>query len=191
MSKRDIRQTKPESADMRQLMALANQLSDTTLPRLDPHRKKEIARQIGFAPKRFSFDWFTFGHPILVPAACLVLLAGVLVLLSQSATPGHTLYNVKKGTDEIRVIVQPGFKQQLTEQQTMPAGTPSGSSSKSGQERSSTDKQQDTSGSKSSSHTVTKDANKPSGSNSSGSSHGGDSNTDSGSNSGSHGGQDD
>lgn len=94
------------------------------LPTLDKKTKQAIAREIGFG--RQPFIW---AHPRLsLAAGSLATMMVAIVLVAQSAKPGTTLYQVKRGSEQVRVLVQPSFKQQLQQEQqaenqaTPPAG---------------------------------------------------------------------
>lgn len=71
-------------------------------PALSAEAKKRIAEDIGFSARK----------PIVTPrlafASAFALLI-VLVVVAQAAKPGQVLYSVKRGTEHVRAIVQPGY----------------------------------------------------------------------------------
>lgn len=91
-----------ESAkDAKELADVAQKLHGA-YPQLSTEAKKQIAHDIGFtqAKTTTSFRFATAG-------AFAVLL--VLVLFAQSAQPGSVLYALKRGSEEVRLVLQPGF----------------------------------------------------------------------------------
>ncbi len=94
--------TSPKEADS--LAKLAQALS-VSLPELHPETKKQIAEDLGFKPR----------YPIIKPKFAIAGTAAafvVLVVISQSAQPGSTLYALKRGSEQVRTVVQPGFNQE-------------------------------------------------------------------------------
>lgn len=102
--KRQLERQGASTKDATELAGVSDELKDV-IPNLDPKAKKQIAQEIGFKPVRVSnsFRWATGG-------AFVSLLA--LVVVAQSAQPGSVLYALKRGTEEVRVIVQPGFDEE-------------------------------------------------------------------------------
>ena len=102
--KRQLKQQGASAKDVKDLAGVSSELKDAA-PNLDPKVKKQIAEKIGFKPVRVSngFRWATGG-------AFASLLT--LVIVAQSAQPGSVLYALKRGTEEVRVIIQPGFDEE-------------------------------------------------------------------------------
>jgi hypothetical protein len=73
-------------------------------PGLSAEAKSRIADEIGLKPRML------FVTPRLALASVAILFVAILVL-AQYAKPGQTLYSLKRGTQQVRVIVQPGFNQ--------------------------------------------------------------------------------
>lgn len=99
--RRQLRRAGAESDEARDLTALTSRLTDG-LHGLDAGRKGAIAREVGFKPAHVQRQ-----RRVALAGAFAVCL--ITVLLSQAANPGSTLYAVKRGTEEVRARVQPGF----------------------------------------------------------------------------------
>lgn len=73
------------------------------VPALSSTAKQRIAEELGIAPVRFI-------HPIRYATAGGLLVLAALVGVSQSAQPSTpVLYTIKRGSEEVRVLLQPGF----------------------------------------------------------------------------------
>lgn len=83
------------------LSTVAKQL-ETSVPRLTGEAKARIAKEVGFRPLRIN-------HLLRYSTAGAFATLLILVFVAQSAQPGSVLYALKRGTEEVRVIVQPGF----------------------------------------------------------------------------------
>lgn len=75
------------------------------VPGLSGAAKQRIADEIGFSTKKTLIT-----APRLVFASIAIIFVALL-LLAQSAKPGQILYGLKRGSEQVRVIVQPGFNQ--------------------------------------------------------------------------------
>ena len=95
---KDMGSSKDES---RRLADLANELNSITPP-LGKATKNRIANEIGFKPTN------TIPKLRLSLAGAMAIFV-MLIVLAQSATPGSVLYALKRGSEEVRVLVQPGF----------------------------------------------------------------------------------
>ena len=87
--------------DVKSLSNIAHGLGNA-YPSLSSESKKRIAAEIGFKPQGF----FTLYR---VAAGSAFAAFAVLIVLAQSALPGSVLYALKRGTEEVRVVLQPGF----------------------------------------------------------------------------------
>lgn len=101
--KRQFKQAGSSKTEADSLSKLADNISNV-LPSLDPQIKQEIAQQIGFKPVR-NIPKLRLG------LAGATAVFAILIVSAQSALPGSVLYALKRGSEEIRVIVQPGFNQ--------------------------------------------------------------------------------
>ncbi|MEP7205009.1 MAG: hypothetical protein ABI716_02355 [Candidatus Saccharibacteria bacterium] len=105
---RQLRQAGASRQEARQLSALTSELRHV-LPHLDGSAKQQIAHQIGlhrtplYAKPRFA----------LVGATAAIIILSIAV---QFAQPGSPLYALKRATEEVRVILQPSFKEELQHQ---------------------------------------------------------------------------
>ncbi len=102
--KLELRRNGATAADADAMARIATSIGHD-VPGLSSEAKKRIADEIGFVSRK---QFVT--APRLVFASVAVLFM-VLVLLAQSSKPGQILYGLKRGSDQVRVIVQPGFKQ--------------------------------------------------------------------------------
>jgi uncharacterized membrane protein YgcG len=102
--KLELRRNGATAADADTMARIADSIG-RDVPGLSNDAKQRIADEIGFSAKK-SF----VTAPRLVFASFAVLFIA-LVVLAQSAKPGQILYGLKRGSDQVRVIVQPGFKQ--------------------------------------------------------------------------------
>jgi hypothetical protein len=83
------------------LAEIANKIGVSTSG-LIPQAKSRIARGIGFKQR---------GHRVnyrLVLGGSFAALA-IMVVVAQSALPGSPLYALKRGSEEVRTVVEPGF----------------------------------------------------------------------------------
>ncbi len=97
-----LRRSGAKTEEAKELVKIASQLKDT-VPHLDRQAKKAIAHDVGFKAHRTS------NRLRYATAFGLSLLLVVLTVIAQSAQPGSLLYALKRGSEEVRVIVQPGF----------------------------------------------------------------------------------
>ena len=73
----------------------------------DKKAKAQIAEQLGIGKEYRHQESLIFAK-----FASVFAIAGIIVI-AQWAKPGQTLYTVKQGTDEVRSVVQPGFRKEL------------------------------------------------------------------------------
>lgn len=101
---KDLRSLGVNANESEQLSILAGALRKSNLPKLSKETKSQISSIPG---KRWQLHIYTF-------AAGGVAAAFVgLVFLSQSALPGSWLYGIKRGSEQLRTVVQPGYSETL------------------------------------------------------------------------------
>lgn len=99
--KRQLRKQATDTEETQALADIATQLTGAA-PNLSNDAKAHIAADIGFKPRATQHVWrYATG------GAFMALL--ILVFVAQSAQPGSVLYALKRGSEEVRVLVQPGF----------------------------------------------------------------------------------
>jgi hypothetical protein len=82
----------------------------TDRPMLSRERKNAIAADIGFKmPSPLS------RHRMVLASGFATLLLISAAALAQAALPGTKLYALKRGTENVRVLVQPGYRQEVVE----------------------------------------------------------------------------
>ncbi|MBC7868742.1 hypothetical protein H7X69_00995 [Candidatus Saccharibacteria bacterium] len=102
---RQLRKAGATRQEARELSDITNDLRDS-VPHLDVSVKRQIAQQIGFsqtpiyAKPRFA----------MVGAFATIM---VLSIAAQFAQPSSPLYAIKRATEEVRVILQPSFKDEM------------------------------------------------------------------------------
>lgn len=107
---RQLKSQGASSKDAKALSGVAKNIGNAELPGLSPEAKKRIAAEIGIGSSPFAF----FTIPRLAIGGALALIA-LLIGFSQVALPGSPLYSIKRGTEEVRLLLQPGFTQQDVE----------------------------------------------------------------------------
>lgn len=100
-TKRQLLHQGASPEDANELARIAKDLRGS-VPGLNPDVKKQIAQDIGFKPAKNTTNLR------FATAGAFVALV-VLSVVAQSAQPGSVLYALKRGTEEVRVILQPGF----------------------------------------------------------------------------------
>lgn len=105
--KSQLKKAGAQPAELDELAAVTRQLEDA-VPRLEHNRKDDIARQIGFKPVHVKRQ-----RAVALSGAFAVFV--IVVLLAQLARPGTPLYAVKRGTEEVRIKVQPGYQEDVVE----------------------------------------------------------------------------
>ncbi len=89
-----------------QLADMAKLLGNIKTRGLSSETKKRLAPSVEATKKPRTWQWALAGS---FATACLLL------LIAQSALPGSWLYRVKRGTEEARAAIQPGYKEILVE----------------------------------------------------------------------------
>lgn len=107
--KRELRQIGASPSEAADLARLAGQLGGVKLRGLSAGTRDEIARIPG---KRVHYFHIPARYAMGGALAAVIVLVGV----AQTAKPGSALYNVKRGTEEVRAIVQPGYVDTLVEE---------------------------------------------------------------------------
>lgn len=105
-----LRQQGASAKDAKALSSVAKNVGRADSPGLSSDAKKRIAAEIGIANR-----WQFVTIPRLAIGGALALFA-VVVAFSQSALPGTPLYSIKRGSEQVRLLVQPGFNQQDIQQ---------------------------------------------------------------------------
>ncbi len=108
--KRQLKSQGASAKDAKALSGVAKNVSKAELPGLSPEAKKRIAAEIGIESSPLGF----FTVPRLAIGGALAIFA-LLIGFSQAALPGSPLYSLKRGTEEVRLLLQPGFNQQDVE----------------------------------------------------------------------------
>ncbi len=103
--KKQLRTAGATRQEARDLSAIINDLRDS-VPHLNASVKRQIAQQIGLKPKPI------YTKPRFALAGAFVALI-ILSIAAQFAQPGSPLYALKHATEEVRVILQPSFKNEL------------------------------------------------------------------------------
>jgi hypothetical protein len=106
--RRELKRQGATSKDAESMLSIAQVLS-LDVPSLPAEVKKQIAHDIGFKPQRQIIK------PRFAIAGATAAFV-VLIVLSQSAQPGSTLYALKRGSEEVRTVVQPGFNHEDLQQ---------------------------------------------------------------------------
>lgn len=107
--RRQLRRQGATSQDAKLLSSIADTLSVITPSGLSSSAKKQIAADLGFTSRRH------IATPKLAFASLAAVFA-ILIVLAQGAQPGSVLYALKRGSEEVRTVVQPGFNQEDLQQ---------------------------------------------------------------------------
>lgn len=99
--KNELKSLGVEQDEAKELEELAKLVGGSS-PALSKDTKKRIAQEIGFKPVAIG------SYRRLATAGASIGLV-LLVIVSQFARPGSALYAIKQKTDEVRVLIQPGF----------------------------------------------------------------------------------
>lgn len=105
--KRDLTDQKASSSDVEKLMGVVKTLQNTPLPELSAETRRTIERIPGSKSKVPLIFFGSMG------SAFAVFL--VLVIVAQTALPGSPLYGIKRGTEYIRALIQPSYKEDIVE----------------------------------------------------------------------------
>lgn len=101
---KELRSLGVNANESEQLSRLAGDLRKSNLPKLSKETKSQISRIPG---KRWQLHIYHFAA-----GGAAAMFIG-LVFLSQSALPGSWLYGIKRGSEQLRTIVQPGYSETL------------------------------------------------------------------------------
>lgn len=111
MSKRklrkDLRKTGATPSEASQLADVAKLLGGIKTRGLDSEAKKRLAPNPEVTKRSHTWQFAVAGTFAM---ACLLL------FVAQSALPGSWLYGIKRGTENARGLVQPGYKENLVEE---------------------------------------------------------------------------
>lgn len=99
--------SRPEIAD--DLAELAAKMSASDVPHLSKRAKKAIASHIGIARQPL------WRRPSVLALSGSFAAIVLLVVIAQSAQPGSVLYALKRGTENARATVDPGFKKSIVD----------------------------------------------------------------------------
>lgn len=105
---RQLRKAGATRQEARELSGMTNDLRDS-VPHLDVSIKRHIGQQIGLRQTPH------YARPRFALAGAFAALI-ILSIAAQFAQPGSPLYALKRATQEVRVILQPSFKDELQHQ---------------------------------------------------------------------------
>lgn len=80
------------------------------LPRLRRRSKKQLARQLGV-----SFWDRPHLKPLLMTTTSFATLIVIVIVMAQNAKPGSALYLLKRGSENVRVLVEPNYQDEITQ----------------------------------------------------------------------------
>ena len=104
MLRRQLRALGATKNEQDSLQKLANSIAQSqVVPHLDPESKEHIAHTIGIPTHK------DHRATLLVSATSFAVLT-LLIVSAQFASPGSALDSIKQGTDQVRSVIQPGFK---------------------------------------------------------------------------------
>lgn len=101
----DFRKSDLKQEEVDKLLNVIDALKNSPLPTLSDKTRHKIAEIPG---KKHKAPFITF---VSLGSAFAVLL--VLVVAAQFAVPGSPLYGIKRGTEYIRALIQPSYKDSL------------------------------------------------------------------------------
>ncbi len=104
--RKELRKVGAGEHEADQLADVAKLLGNIKTRGLSSESKKRLAPSADATKKPHTWQWAVGGS---FATACLLL------IIAQSALPGSWLYKVKRGTEEARAAVQPGYKESLIE----------------------------------------------------------------------------
>lgn len=102
---RQLRKAGATRQEARELSAITSDLR-SSVPHLDASVKHQIAQDIGLRQRS------AYAKPRFALAGALAVIV-MLSVAAQFAQPGSPLYALKRATEEVRVILQPSFKDEL------------------------------------------------------------------------------
>jgi len=105
--KKDLSASSAKQKDIQKMMGVVETLQSTQLPSLSDATRHKIEAIPGNKSRAPLFTFVSLG------SAFAVFL--VMVFAAQFALPGSPLYGIKRGTEYIRALIQPSYKEDLVE----------------------------------------------------------------------------